>query len=194
MDFNMDILKRLMSNPGFHHIAETIIGYMDREVAQNLVGNHELLSDEEQKFLMKTLRRSMFHEAQLICDKTYCFFVWTGVKTPAVKKSIFQMFPFFVKALQELRTSEEFASFKLLCEILLLLEDLTNETFCPYGFDLDDFRLECLHRYIDPDDQDDQDNQDAKGPKDMIKILKEADDEYHDEYQTKCDVMWSMMY
>ena len=193
----MDILKRLMSNPGFHHIAETIIGYMDREVAQNLVGNHELLSDEEQKFLMKTLRRSMFHEAQLICDKTYCFFVWTGVKTPAVKKSIFQMFPFFVKALQELRTSEEFASFKLLCEILLLLEDLTNETFCPYGFDLDDFRLECLHRYIDPDDQDDQDdqdNQDAKGPKDMIKILKEADDEYHDEYQTKCDVMWSMMY
>ena len=70
------------------------------------------------------------------------------------------MFPFFVKALQELRTSEEFASFKLLCEILLLLEDLTNETFCPYGFDLDDFRLECLHRYIDPDDQDDQDDQD----------------------------------
>ena len=180
----MDILKHLMSNPGFHHIAETIIGYMDRETAQNLVGNCELLSDEEQKFLMKTLRRRMFHEAQLICDKTYSFFDYHLFHRFEIKTSIFQMFPFFVKALQDLRNSEEFVSFRLLCEILLLLEYVSNDT-CLYATASDGFKLACLHRCIDPDDLD----QDAKGPKDVIKVLKEGKDIYLLQYYVLKDVL-----
>ena len=98
----MDILKHLMSNPGLHRVAETIIGYMDRKVAQNLVGKCELLSEEERKFLMKTLRRRMFNEAQQICDKTYTFAkstfytgddydLWTYAGN--ITQSIFQMSP-----------------------------------------------------------------------------------------------------
>ena len=183
----MDILKQLMSNPGFHHIAEKIIGYMDRETTLNLAGNagnHELLSDEEQKFLMKASRRRMFHEAQLICDKTYHFIVYPDAIE--VEKSIFQMFPFFVKALQELRTSEEFISFKQLCEILSLLEDVINEETCDYGYygtDTDRFKLACLYECSGPDDQD------ATGPKDMIEVLKLGLDVHLSEYWVLQDMM-----
>ena len=52
----MDILKDLMSNPGLHHVDETIIGYLDRELALELVDKRKLLSEEERQFLMETLR------------------------------------------------------------------------------------------------------------------------------------------
>ena len=169
----MDILKKLMNNPGFHHIAETIIGYMDKEVAYNLVGNCALLSDKEQKFLMKTLRRRMVHEAQLICGKTYSFHIYDHGMIK-LEKSIYQMFPFFANALQELRTSEEFVSFKLLYEILLLLEDVVNDETCPYSRYSDGFKLTCLYRFIDPDEEI---FQDVKGPRDVIKVLKEGQEE-----------------
>ena len=161
----MDILKDLMSNPGLHHVAETIIGYMDRKVAMDLVENRELLSEEEQKFLMESLKRRMFDEAQQICNKTYTFSddvilryygIWFDTKT--FTKSIFQMFPFFIEALHDLKTSETLKSFKQMAKSLLLLEDVINED--------SGFKLECLNRFIDPNDQD------AKGPEDMIKILK----------------------
>ena len=86
------------------------------------------------------------------------------------------MFPFFTKAFQELKTSEDLISFNLLWDILLLLEDIINGS--DYGF-----MLACLHGCIDPDDQD------AKGPKDVIKVLKEAIDEYY----TQCALQYDMM-
>ena len=158
----MDILKDMMNNPGLHHVAETIIGYMDRKVALNLVENRELLSEEEQKFLMESLKRRMFDEAQQICNKTLGYWSWTDGGN--ITKSIFQMYPFFIEALQDLKTSETFESFKQMGQILLLLEDVINED--------SGFKLECLNRFIDPNDQD------AKGPEDMIKILKKGADLY----------------
>ena len=149
----MDILKDMMSNPGLHHVAETIIGYLDRELALELVDKRELLSEEERKFLMETLRRRMFNEAQQICDKTYT--------------SMFGRFtfpPFFIEALQELKTSETLESFKQMGEILLLLEDVTGNDWI--------HKFMCLNDFIDPE------YQDAKGPKDMIKILKKGTDLY----------------
>ena len=157
----MDILKDMMSNPGLHHVAETIIGYMDRKVAMDLVENRELLSEEEQKFLMESLKRRMFDEAQQICNKTYTFKDWPDVENITKStKSIFQMYPFFIEALQDLKTSETVESFKQMGQILLMLEDVIN-------FDTG-FKLDCLNRFIDPNDQD------AKGPEDMIKILEEG--------------------
>ena len=154
----MDILKDMMSNPGLHHVAETIIGYMDRKVALNLVENRELLSEEEQKFLMESLKRRMFDEAQQICDKTYTFQDWPYGEN--ITKSIFQMFPFFIEALQDLKTSETVESFKQMGQILLMLEDVIDfDTEC---------KLDCLNRFIDPNDQD------AKGPKDMTMILQKG--------------------
>ena len=177
----MDILKHLMSNPGLHRVAETIIGYMDRKVAQNLVGKCELLSEEERKFLMKTLRRRMFNEAQLICDKTN-HFVDHQADECENEKSLFQMFPFFIEALQELKTSEDLVSFKLLGKILSLVEDVIDNSDEVY--DKEGFKLACLNRCIDPDDQS------AKGPKDMLKILRDG----ADIYDTLCDVLYDMYY
>ena len=174
----MDILKKLMNNPDFHHIAETIIGYMDKKVALDLVGNFELLSDQEQKFLMKTLRRRLFHEAQLICGKTYRFENYR--EDSYSEKSIFEMFPFFIEALQELKTSEDVISFRLLREILLLLEDVIEER--DHATDHDGFKLLCLYECIDPDDQD------AKGPKDVIKVLERG----RDYYDSQCEVLYDM--
>ena len=96
------------------------------------------------------------------------------------------MFPFFVKALQELRTSEEFISFKQLCEILSLLEDVINEETCDYGYygtDTDRFKLACLYECSGPDDQD------ATGPKDMIEVLKLGLDVHLSEYWVLQDMM-----
>ena len=80
------------------------------------------------------------------------------------------MFPFFIEALQDLKTSETVESFKQMGQILLLLEDVINEDI--------GFKLDCLNRFIDPNDQD------AKGPEDMIKILKKGDELslFYDEY------------
>ena len=158
----MDILKDMMNNPGLHHVAETIIGYMDRKVALNLVENRELLSEEEQKFLMESLKRRMFDEAQQICNKTYTLNnYWSnGEIITKSTKSIFQMFPFFIEALQDLKTSETVESFKQIGQILRLLEDVID-------FDTEE-KLACLNDSIDPNDQD------AKGPEDMIKILKKG--------------------
>jgi len=174
----MDILKHLMSNPGLHHVAETIIGYMDRKVAQNLVGKCELLSEEERKFLRETLKRRMFNEVQLICDKTN-YFLDNQADEYENEKSLFQMFPFFIRALEELKTSEDLGSFKLLCKILSLVEDVIDEDS---WHATDGFKLACLNRCIDPDDQN------VKGPKDMINILEEG----ADIYDTLCDVLNDM--
>ena len=195
----LDILKDLMSNPGLHHVAETIIGYLDRKLALELVDKRELLSEEERKFLMKTLRRKMFNEAKQICDKTYTFAnstfhtiyidddrddydeCWTYGGN--ITKSIFQMYPFFIEALHDLKTSETLESLKQMGKILLLLEDVINEDSgfklrCLNYIDPNDkeqdskgpsgFKLTCLNNFIDPN------NQDAKGPEDMIMILQEG--------------------
>ena len=75
------------------------------------------------------------------------------------------MFPFFIEALQDLKTSETVESFKQMGQILRLLEDVINED-CG-------LKLTCLINFIDPNDQD------AKGPEDMIRILKEGADLYY---------------
>ena len=195
----LDILKDLMSNPGLHHVAEAIIGYLDRELALELVDKRELLSEKERKFLMETLRRRMFNEAQQICDKTYTFAkstfytgddydLWTYAGN--ITQSIFQMSPFFIEALHDLKTSETLESFKQMGKIILLLEDVINED--------SGFKLKCLNDFIDPKDPNDQDakgpsgfkltclnnfidpnDQDAKGPEDMIKILEEGVNLYY---------------
>ena len=64
----MDILKKLLSNSAFDHLAENIISYMDTDEAMEMIES-EVLSDEERKVVRKILRKLMFKEAQMRCEK-----------------------------------------------------------------------------------------------------------------------------
>ena len=130
----MDILKKLINNPGLQHVAEIVIGHMDKEVARDLVGNHlagladhELLSEEEQDFLMKILRKSMYVEAKAIFDE---------MQSAPGSTSRFITFPNLAKKLEELknddqcfcgRFSHKLQTFKQFQEILSLLEEAKME-------------------------------------------------------------------
>ena len=74
----MDILKKLLSNPAFDHLAENIISYMDTDEAMELIVS-ELLSDEERKIVRKMVRKLMEKEAQMRDEKEltiYLFDIW----------------------------------------------------------------------------------------------------------------------
>ena len=127
----MDILKKLINNPGLQHVAEIVIGHMDKEIARNLVGNSradlELLSKEEQDFLMMTLRKSMYDEAKAIFDEMQ-------FAPGSVHKD--ETFPNLAKKLEELknddqcfcgRFSHKLQTFKQFQEILSLLEEAKME-------------------------------------------------------------------
>ena len=65
----MDVLKKLLNNPAFDHLAENIIGFMDTDVAMENMIESEILSDEERKAMRKILRKVMIKEAQMFCEK-----------------------------------------------------------------------------------------------------------------------------
>ena len=135
----MDILKKLINNPGLQHVAEIVIGHLDKEVARNLVGNqlagladHELLSEEEQDFLMKTLRKPMYVEAKAIFDEM--------LSAPCSTRR-YETFPNLTKKLEELKNDDQcycedpdcvrfehkLQTFKQFQEILSLLEEAKME-------------------------------------------------------------------
>ena len=171
----MDILKKLLNNPGLQHVAEIVLGYMDKEDARNLVGNrlaglsdHELLSEEEQDVLMKILRKPMYDEAKKICEEKREFYDidFDGdypYEKVYHKLSIFDMFPFFAVALEELKSSESLLTFKQLQKTLSLLEIVTNGDY-PGACKLTCLHLDSLDEPVDQDVK--------KGPEDMIKVLE----------------------
>ena len=128
----MDILKKLINNPGLQHVAEIIIGHIDKEVARNLVlGNSladlKLLSKEEQDFLMMTLRKSMYVEAKAIFDE---------MQSAPGSTSKYMTFPNLAKKLEELKNDDQcfcgrfehkLQTFKQFQEILSLLEEAKME-------------------------------------------------------------------
>ena len=76
----MDVLKKLLSNPAFDHLAENIISYMlwDIDEALEMIES-EILSDEERKIVKKMLRKLMEKEAQMRGEKEltiYLFDIW----------------------------------------------------------------------------------------------------------------------
>ena len=183
----MDILKILINNPGLQHVAEIVIGYMGKEDARNVVGNrlaglsdHELLSEEEQDVLMKILRKPMYDEAKKICEEKREFYVIeqcygedgdVNCERVCHKESIFDMYPYFAVALEELKSSESLLTFKQLQKTLSLLESVITEDLNRWDEPVS--KLPCLHKFV-PDYQDIK-----KGPEDMIiKALKDAGDYY----------------
>ena len=101
----MDILKNLLSNPAFDHLAENIISYMDTDEAMEMIES-ELLSDEERKVVRKILRKLMFKEAQMRCES---FFQGLSLKT-----TLYKIFP--------LKNSESLESFNQLYNTLMWLK------------------------------------------------------------------------
>ena len=71
----MDILKKLLSNPAFDHLAENIISYMDTDEAMELIVS-ELLSDEERKIVRKMVRKLMEKEAQMRGEKEVTIYLF----------------------------------------------------------------------------------------------------------------------
>ena len=155
----MDILKILINNPGLQHVAEIVIGHLDKDFAWDLAEDREyreLFTEYEQDFLMKRLRKQMYAEAKKICEEKRKFYGWWE----DLIKSFFDMFPFFAEALKELKSSESLLTFQQLQQTLSLLENIVNG---PYGR----FKPTTLRWY------DDHHQDFKKGPEDMIKALNQ---------------------
>ena len=72
-------MKKLINNPGLQHVAEIVIGHLDKDFVKNLAVNREyreLFTEAEQDFLMKTLRKPMYDEAKKICEEERVFWNW----------------------------------------------------------------------------------------------------------------------
>ena len=170
----MDILKKLLKNPAFDHLAENILSFMDIDKAMETMIESELL-DEERKVMRKMLRKLMVNEAQKICEKQVIFKSRNGLVNP----SLFEMYPFFKEALQELKNSESLESFNQLYDILVWLQpgesQLNDETQLQrlYGWS----RLNRWNRCPI--------FKDAKGPLEMLSVFEVADYEDWDEAKEK---------
>ena len=141
----------------------------------------ELFTKGEQEFLMKTkaaktLKKLMYDEAKKICEEKREFADYEAyVRADGWHNmSIFDMFPFYAEALEELKSSESLLSFEQLQQTVSLLKNVVTEN--NPGYDDDGFKLACLHRCI-PDETDEQDVK--KGPEHMIKTLEEGDARYY---------------
>ena len=180
----MDILKKLLNNPAFDHLAENIISFMDTDEAMEAMIESELLSDEERKVMRKMLRKLMVKEAQMCCEKEVklkVYFDHRKLFLIPVKTTIYEMFPFFKDALQELKNGETLKSFNQLYDILVWLQpgesQSNDETQLQNVYDWSYFKNVGLFR-------------DVKGPKDMLEafeLANEADEEYEDEDEDDYD-------
>ena len=159
----MDILKKLLKNPAFDHLAENVISFMDTDEAMETMIESELL-DEERKVMKKMLRKLMVNEAQKICEKQVIFKSRNGLVN--LNPTLYAMYPFFKEALQELKNSESLESFNQLYDILVWLQpgesQLNDETQLQrlYGWS----RLNRCPIF-----------EDAKGPKEMLSVFEVAD-------------------
>ena len=168
----MDVLKKLLNNPAFDHLAENIISFMDTDVAMETMIESELLTDEERKVMKKILRKLMVTEAQMRCKKE----VTVNHSDPdefykkvTVKTTLYKMYPFFEEALQDLKRSESLESFNQLYDILVWLQPGESQLH-------DETQLEILYaksrchknnvEYVDKDA--------GKGPKEMIEVFEET--------------------
>ena len=121
----MDILKKFLNNPGFEHLAENIIGFLDIDKAMEImIESQELTEDEqkifkseimienqelseyERKVFKKILKKLMLKEAHKICE----FFPF------------FEIFPQWKKHLNALKNRGTLESFNKLYKILVLLQ------------------------------------------------------------------------
>ena len=115
----MDILKKLLSNSAFDHLAENIISYMDTDEAMEMIES-EVLSDEERKVVRKILRKLMFKEAQMRCEKEMTMV--ESFQGPSVKTRLLKLFP--LVELPQLKNSESLESFNQLYHTLMWLKTL----------------------------------------------------------------------
>ena len=121
----MDILKKLLNNPAFDHLAENVISFMDTDEAMETMIESELLSDEERKVMRKMLRKLMVKEAQMYCEKEVKVYFDDRdqhYKRVLIKTTLYKMFPFFKDALQELKNGETLKSFNQLYDVLVWLQ------------------------------------------------------------------------
>ena len=169
----MDILKKFLNNSAFEHLAENIIRFMDTDEAMENMIESEILSDEERKAMRKILRKVMIKEAQMFCEKK----VEVKSSDPKqrskkvlVKTTLYEMYPFFKDALQELKKSESLEKFNQLYDILVWLQpgetqlDDENQLQNLYDYSIE---MEYELRF-DPDF--------FKGPAGMIEVFEDAAD------------------
>ena len=179
----MDVLKKLLNNPAFDHLAENIIGFMDTDVAMETMIESELLTDEERKVMKKILRKVMVKEAQMRCEKqvTVIFNVLDRFDEDEYveyyfkmsdETTLYKLYPFFEEALQELKKSESLESFNQLYDILVWLQpgesQLDDEKWLEKLYNLSKFHK---LKYV----------KGPKGPEDMIEVFGRAN-QYDDEF------------
>ena len=172
----MDILKKLLNNPAFDHLAENVISFMDTDEAMETMIESELLSDEERKVMRKMLRKLMVKEAQMYCEKEVKVYFDDRdqhYKRVLIKTTLYKMFPFFKDALQELKNGDTLKSFNQLYDVLVWLQpgesQLDDETQLQSLYDWSVFYWQ--------NDDDIFNFKDFKGPEDMLEVFELADED-----------------
>ena len=189
----MDILKKLLNNPAFDHLAENIIGFMDTDEAMETMIESELLSDEERKVMRKMLQKLMVKEAQMYCEKNVSIYVSDKPALPeyiddyyVIQTTLYNMYPFFKDALQELKNSDSLESFNQLYDILVWLQpgesQSADKTQLQHLYNMSDLskkRQNCsddLFKF-----------KDHKGPEDMLEVFELANERVEDEDEDDYD-------
>ena len=157
----MDFLKDLLMNPEFDHLVESIISSMDIDKAMASMIEYKHFSEEERRVFRKVIRKLMVKEAQKNCKKKVTF---ESRSDGLVNPSLFEMYPFFKDALQELKNNESLESFIQLYDILVWLQpgetQLHDENLLQGLYD-STFTLKRTF-------------QKSQGPKKMLSVFKSA--------------------
>ena len=153
----MDILKNLLMNPAFDRLVENIISSMDTDEVMESMIEYKHFSEEERRVFRKVLRKLMVKEAQKICEKKVTF---ESRSDGLVNPSLFEMYPFFKDALQELKNSESLESFNQLYDILVWLQPGETQLH-------DENQLQGLYDSTFTLKR-------TKGPEDMLSVFKSA--------------------
>ena len=153
----MDILKNLLMNPAFDRLVENIISSMDTDEVMESMIEYKHFSEEERRVFRKVLRKLMFKEAQKICEKNLTF---ESRSDGLVNPSLFEMYPFFKDALQELKNNESLESFIQLYDILVWLQPGETQLH-------DENQLQGLYDSTFTLKR-------TKGPEDMLSVFKSA--------------------
>ena len=106
----MDILVKLFQNSGLFHVAENVIGFMDNST----VAQCRLVSKESNEFLaniwqmrQNIWRKSALKEATELCEKKFETYK-RGPDGQRIEKSIFELWPDWKVALDELESVKQF--------------------------------------------------------------------------------------
>ena len=108
----MDILEKLFSNPGFLHVAEHVVTFMDNET----IAQCRLVSKKSNNFLNNIWKYRMMTEVKRLCNQQFEYRQMFGIDEQEeikVQTSIFEKWPDWNEALVQIQNFEDLS--KVIC-------------------------------------------------------------------------------